>query len=282
MSVDTLLIALLIVGVLQGILEWLPVSSEAFIFIILLLFDVPAQMALIIAILMHLPTGFAAILYYRNDYFEAIRNLASLKFDPITRFLVIGTLFTALSAVPIYFALKIFLAHLEATIKIASLVIFILIGIAMITTAIYASRTVSVIKHKNLWQITFKDSAITGFLQGFAIIPGVSRSGTTIATLLWRGLNQEDSLRGSFLLGGIISIASFFFLYLSADINPHIIPIHYYIVPMISAFAISLLSIDFLVKLAGRISYPKFLLLMGTLILSLSIIALLIINYPSF
>ncbi len=178
---------LLILGVFQGIFEWLPVSSEGQLYLLGRLMGVESVKALSAAIFLHLGTSLAAFLYYGKDYLRALRGGEGLVF------LVVGTLSSLVTAAPIYFLLENVTMY-EDLLSIAVGLILILVGVLLRKAETSVGRK----KRPDL-----RDSLVTGLAQGLALMPGVSRSAVTISVLMLRGLDLESSLKYSFMLGGI-------------------------------------------------------------------------------
>jgi len=271
MNIDVALLAIFIIaGIMQGTLEWLPVSSEALVFLFLIFCGVEEQAALVLAIMFHLPTGIASILYYRRAYRDAIIDITKLKFSGVSRYLVLASIATLLSAVPLYFILRWIINYLgRETLERAAIIIMIIIGCVMLATGfmIGGSKPVGT---KRLVDATDRDSLFIGMVQGFAIFPGVSRSGVTMAALVYRGFDKEDSLNGSFILCGVASIGAFLFVMLVDGSIKWIFNI-YIGASMFVSFVLSLLTMNLLVEIAGRLKYGVFLRLIGGIMIVLGL-----------
>lgn len=179
---DTL--TLIIMGVIQGIFEWIPISSQGIITIILTLLGNNPIEAMNYAIFLHGGTALAAIIYYRKEFKEMLTK------GKLLGFIVTVTLLTLVIAAPLY----LFFNYAN---EIGGLLFVSGIGVALIITGtIQSKKKVIGVKEKP----SRKDAIITGIMQGFSIIPGISRSGMTISTLLFRGFKGETAIKLSFLL----------------------------------------------------------------------------------
>jgi len=176
-------------GVLQGILEWLPVSSEGQTMLVMLNFmQIDPADAITVAIFLHIGTMFAVLIKFRRE-FVTMLNLDS----KLLKVIIVATLSTAITAVP----LLIFIKDLLATGEVAN----ILIGVMLILTGIMLGIQKRMgNSYRTLDEITTRDMVFAGLAQGFSIIPGISRSGTTITVLLMCGIKQELALKLSFLM----------------------------------------------------------------------------------
>jgi undecaprenyl-diphosphatase len=182
----------LILALIQSVLEWLPVSSEGFIVLTSVnLFGSQASDALRIALYFHLGTALAVLFKYRKEYI----NVVLLKDKKLLRLLVVSVLSTAIVAIPLKYLLESFFTE-----KPAGLVVTLVTGVALIVTGWLlqygSTRTHRLeLDDRKLW-----DEIGLGIVQGFAILPGISRSGTTYTYLLARGFDKEDAFKMSFLI----------------------------------------------------------------------------------
>ncbi|NMA30278.1 MAG: undecaprenyl-diphosphate phosphatase, partial [Candidatus Methanofastidiosa archaeon] len=171
------LIELIIVGAIQGFLEFLPVSSSGNVTLILMNFlKLNPSESFSLSIFLHLGTLLAVLVYFREDIIDILRNITT---DKTSHFLIVSTILTGVVGVPIYLILKSIFDSI--TINLGSIAI----GLFLIATGIilkYRSETgFKKVEDSNIWDMIF-----AGISQGISIIPGISRSGITLATLLGR------------------------------------------------------------------------------------------------
>ena len=121
------IIQAIILGIIQGIFEWLPISSEGQSMLILInAFQMDVDEALSVAIFMHLGTSFAVMIKFREEF----KSIISGKNHELTRIIVISTVCTGLTGLPLYFILKsTFTGGIAATLLIG--VLLILTGIIL-------------------------------------------------------------------------------------------------------------------------------------------------------
>jgi undecaprenyl-diphosphatase len=258
------LIQAIVLGIVQGVTEWLPISSKAMVSLVLITFfnpDVSLSEAVYYAIWLHIGTLFAVVLYYRDQVVRIIRNLphylsnvhARSGYNRLTTFLVIATFCTGLVGAPLtVFGLD--------KIHITGSIAFVFIGILLIVTGLFqkiARRTVSANK-----SMSVKDALLVGIIQGFAALPGLSRSGLTVSTLLLRRYAPTDALNLSFLL--------YIPAVIGAEIGLQLLKggIYYSIYALIAiivAFAFGLLTISVLLKIAERVDFSYFAIFIGVL-----------------
>jgi len=168
----------LVLGVIQGLTEFLPVSSSAHLVLIQSLFPSFSQPGVLFDVILHLGTLFAILFYFRKDLFK-------LSFSYL-KFIVIATI----PAVVVGFF---FSDQIELLFKNIRLV-----GAALILSAIF--NFISDRKQKASSLLNNKNSLIIGIFQALAITPGVSRSGSTIFAGVVSGLDRKEAARFSFLL----------------------------------------------------------------------------------
>jgi undecaprenyl-diphosphatase len=242
----------ILLGLVQGLGEFLPISSSAHLIIVPWLFNFPDP-GLSFDVALHFGTLIAVVLYFWKDFLEIIRvtffpkatnykwiNIAYSKnlFWLLVIATVPGAIFGVLleSKAETVFRKPLLIA---ATLSIMGLLLYL--------TDKYAAHK------KNISEVTKKDSVLVGLSQAVAIIPGVSRSGATITTGLFLGLNRESAARFSFLLSApiifgatILKLKDLF----SAG-TPEIIAI---VVAAVSGY----FAIVWMLKFISRVSYKIF------------------------
>ncbi|MCM8780255.1 MAG: undecaprenyl-diphosphate phosphatase [Candidatus Omnitrophica bacterium] len=181
------MIKYILLGIVQGLTEFLPVSSSGHLVILQNIMGLRGKELATITFL-HLATALALVIFFAKDIIKALRDLRLIIF------IIIVTFITGVIAI----TGKDFFEQLFSSVKVVSVSI-IVTGIILI----FASW----LKQDDK-QAGAKDAVILGFVQGLAIIPGISRSGTTITTLLFRGLSRQNAFRLSFLAAIPVIIAA--------------------------------------------------------------------------
>jgi undecaprenyl-diphosphatase len=192
-----------ILGALQGIFEWLPVSSEAVVTLTMTrLFGSGVMESVNAAIWVHTGTMLAATVYFRDEILGLIDISWKNKHDPrkilrassetsVIRFLFISTLITGALGGSIYvFGLKELVGR--------PMLFSAITGFALILTGLV--RLYRTEESRVFTDVSDTDSVLVGVLQGLAVLPGVSRSGSTVFGFFLRDFNAEDSFRLSFLM----------------------------------------------------------------------------------
>ncbi|RJQ25177.1 undecaprenyl-diphosphate phosphatase [Candidatus Parcubacteria bacterium] len=173
-----------ILGIIQGLSEFLPISSSGHLVLFQKLFGLK-EGVVTFDIALHLATLIAVIVVLWKDALEIIRKPLS----KMTFLIIAGTIPTFIIGAAFS---DLFEKLFESGISLGFE--FILTGLVLW----YADSVRS--KNKGLEKTTYIDAAIIGVAQGIAILPAVSRSGFTIAGALFRGLNREFALKFSFLM----------------------------------------------------------------------------------
>ena len=242
----------IILGLVQGLGEFLPISSSAHLVLVPWLLNFPDP-GLSFDVALHFGTLLAVVLYFWKDFLEIIGatffpQAKSYKLTPnnysssLFWLLVIATLPGA-----------IFGALLESKAESAFRnPLLIAATLSIMGLVLYLADSYAIHK-KNITEITKKDSLLIGLSQAVAIIPGVSRSGTTITTGLFLGLSRESAARFSFLLSAPIIFGATILKikHLASAGTPEIIAI---IVAAVSGY----FAISWMLKFISKVSYKIF------------------------
>ena len=175
-------------GIIQGLTEWLPVSSTAHLKIAQHLMNL--EVTPLLDVTLHLGTLIVVVFYFRKDIKDILVALVHLDFTSengrLIPLIIVATIPTGIIGV-------LYAEFLEQTFQT-----LLIIGITFLigATWLWTSR----LGKENVSTITPLTAFIMGVAQGLASFPGLSRSGTTISTGLMRGLKRETAFRFSFLL----------------------------------------------------------------------------------
>ena len=192
-----------VLGLLQGLVEWLPVSSEGVVAgVYALIFDASFDEAVGFALWLHVGTVPSVLIALRRDIVTIVREvIARPKVpSPTVRFLVVATLVSGVVGLPL-------LLTVSAISSVGGTVATGLIGCFMLVTG-YVQLRRSESDEQTGKEVTLVDSLLVGVAQGLAVIPGLSRSGMTVAALLSRRVNRKRALTLSFLLSVPASLAA--------------------------------------------------------------------------
>ncbi|MDP7627097.1 MAG: undecaprenyl-diphosphate phosphatase [SAR202 cluster bacterium] len=254
----------ILLGLIQGITEWLPVSSEGLVTAsATFLLDKSLEDAIGISLWLHLGTALAALFSFKVEILKLTKGFIGNPscFKGEIGFLFLGTAVSALIGLPLLlFAGEIFLS--DPT-KNGIQTFTALIGIFMIVTGVILLRSKRSGKRKRNDSGTI-DAMLTGTAQGFSVLPGLSRSGLTVSVLLARGMDRRDALTLSFLLSIPAGIGAGLYTVFSTGII--LSPEHLVAVGM--SFITGLVTIRILLKLADRINFGVFVISVGMLLAS--------------
>ncbi len=179
-------------GVIQGATEFLPISSSGHLFLVNSILGGANKIAFFVWL--HLATLFAVLVFFYRDV------LVVLKKKSIVLSIALATLITFLMAMGIdkFFGVYFGERHL------------IFFGF-MVTAFFLLSSRYSIEGKRSFDDFTLKEAFFFGIVQGVAIFPGVSRSGTTITLLMRRGFSPEVSFRVSFLASIPVILGAFMY-----------------------------------------------------------------------
>jgi undecaprenyl-diphosphatase len=266
---DISLLESIVLGIIQGIAEWLPISSQALIALAKIhLFGAGDTSEIIeLAIFLHLGTFFAALIYLRHDVTRLLEGLfnwnrAEQQTKIELRFLIIVTIISGILG----FALLKLIDNINGLLS-SGQALTLLIGIALLITAwLQLSKKEKGTRAIN--DIKTRDGILLGVAQSLSIIPGISRSGITVASMLFQKIDGYQALRLSFLMSLPIVLGANILLNFSEITNINATSI----VALAVAFISGLATIHWLLKLAHSINFGWLALIFGTL----SIIAVVI------
>ena len=257
-------------AIIQGITEFLPISSSGHLLLIAQLFDRPEH-NLQIDVAVHFGTLLAVVLFYRKDlyflisgFYENIKQNFNHKDAIFFRLLVIATLPVVLAGLILK---STGLIHELRSLRVVGcgMVIF---GVILYIADKYGSKN----RLKSDW--TQKDAFIMGFWQAFALIPGTSRSGNTISGGLFQGFSRVSCVNLSMIMSIPTILAST--LLLSFDLikvdfknsNATVL-----LSASLISFLAAILALTLLVRFVKNFNFTPFVIyrvILGTLIIYLS------------
>lgn len=233
-------------GILQGITEFLPVSSSGHLILLEHLMGLK-EVPMIYDIALHVASLLAVLMFFRHkviSLFKSVFDVTAKNEHRYIIFLIASTLVTGLMV----FVTKpviLFLRHTPSYLSIC----FVITAVFLITAQLLMK------KGDPQKEISFKDALIIGFFQGIAVLPGVSRSGSTISAGLIRKLSGDKAVEYSFMLS-IPAILGAFVME-SGDGALGNIELTVLVAGFIAAFLASLLSLKFLVFMIRKTAlYP--------------------------
>ena len=305
----------LILGILQGLFEWLPVSSEGQLVIVLVnFFKISPEVATALALFAHIGTALVVIVYYRKEFKNMLNvclsyigiKTSDINFKEynrhllLTRNVILVTIFTLPTALPSLIVFEDVTKAIsdQSNISIPAL-ITLAIGILLVVTGfiLYFRRTsvaedVEFSFKRSFEDLTIKEAIILGLLQGFSALPGISRSAITITYLLLGAkLNQDESLRGSFIVAVPVSLGAGFLDVLRGKILFESNGLFYYntngvlqiaidylgmVIIILTAFVVGFLTLRAFLDLAKKVDFDKFVIGFGLIAIGAVVLGILL------
>jgi undecaprenyl-diphosphatase len=241
----SLLIAILL-GLIQGITEFLPVSSSGHLNLISKIFGIQNDI-IFISVMLHFATLFAVVFAFRKQIWEMIKHPLSKE--------AINLYIATIPTVLLVLFYKTCLDNFFSNQKLLPFG-FLITAILLLFTFFMAGN-----KFQNKEKPIEKKSAfLMGFAQGFAVLPGISRSGSTICTGLLSGEKREETTKFSFILSIPIILASVVYELVTEDVSSvfsleMITPL---VFSFITAFIVGIASIKFMLKIMKNAKYYWF------------------------
>ena len=234
-------LVLFVLCLVQGLTEFLPVSSSGHLLLFSQLFGINDN-NLLLNLFLHIATLVAVIIVYR----KVILKILKKPFQPLTFKLLLST------SITLVFAFAYELLNIDKYVTHFYGFCFLITSILLFVTHKFQKRA-SVVSANP--EITYKSATLVGFVQGLAVLPGISRSGSTICSLLLSGNNEEKSAEYSFLLSIPIIIGGFVFELIKienfAEVFATTSPLSI-IFAFVFTFAVALLSLKLTLKLLKK------------------------------
>lgn len=194
----------IVLGLAQGLAEFLPISSSGHLALLQYFFDVSAENVLPFAVLLHFGTLVSVFIVYWKDIVELVKELGAVISDifrgrglrinanPVRRLgfmIIVATIPTAVIG----------LLFNDAFAALYLSLVSIGIGLLITGTILFVAERMSR-SNKTVKEMKFRNAVFVGIMQGIAICPGISRSGSTLFGGLISGLNKEFAVKFAFLI----------------------------------------------------------------------------------
>lgn len=228
----------IVLGAAQGIFEWVPISSEGIVALLAKFWQInlnPVDLALFL----HLGTLLAVLVYFRADF----KDILLLRDKKMFRFLFIATC----ASLALGFLLYQFVHNMALGNSL-----LLLTGFGLLATAFFQKKKNRVFLQGD------KLALFVGILQGLSIVPGLSRSGSTIFGLSFGESEPKKILKVSYLMSAPVVLASTLYLLLE---NPPLASSGW--LGFCVAFVVGFLSLRFMLRIAEKINFFKFALVFG-------------------
>lgn len=247
------LIQSLILGAIQGITEFFPISSTAHLVLLPWFFSWKDE-GLAFNVALHMGSLIAIIYYFRSDWSLIIREFLKCLFkfnfsdNPSGRmglYLIIATIPGGLAGI-------LFESYASGILRNP---LYIAFSLSFFGVLLYASDRFSK-KNKSTDEMSLTDCLIIGVSQAFAIIPGVSRSGVTITGAMFRGYKRDEAAKFSFMLAAPLIAGAGVFE--SRHLDPASVLSVPFIAGIVASAVFAFLAIKYLLRFVRRRSYTVF------------------------
>ena len=235
----------IILGIIQGLTEFLPVSSSGHVELGSVIFQAVTSENLLFITVIHGATSLSTIVVYREDIGVIIKDLFKFRMNDSTRF----TLKILFSTIPVLILGLFFIEEVENLFggRIG------LVGTMLIVTSVLLLFANYARNQKQ--EITFSKAFIIGIAQALAVVPGISRSGATISTSLLLGVERDKATRFSFLMVLIPIIGAMLLDILSMIQEPDLtkgISVPILVSGFIAAFITGIIACKWMIKIVNK------------------------------
>ncbi len=232
----------IILGIVQGLTEFLPVSSSGHLELAKWIMndDSAAEESMLMTVTLHAATALSTIVIFRKDILEILKGLFQFKNNEAFQF----SLKIIISMIPAAFVGLFFNDLIESFFNGQ----IILVGCMLLLTGVllyFADRA----KHTDK-KVSFTDAIIVGIAQAIAILPGISRSGATISTSVLLGIDREKAARFSFLM--VVPLILGKMVKDAGDINNETMNLTALFFGFIAAFVTGLIACVWMIRLVKK------------------------------
>jgi len=248
------LLQTLILAIIQGITEWLPISSSGHLAIVQKYFAIDESAILLFDIVVHVGTIFVVLITFRKDVRDTLKAFFRRDFESeegkLSLFIIVGSMPTAI--------IGFLLLYYDIVEKILlSEHIYVIVGSAFLVTGIFLYA----FKHvKDGKELNYLNSLLIGIAQGIATIPGISRSGFTIATGLSRKVKREKVFKYSFLLSipAVLGAMAATIIKENEKLTVSSVDVSFIVLGAITSFVVGYISLQLLQKIFMKQNFHLF------------------------
>lgn len=231
----------IILGLIQGLTEFLPVSSSGHLTIAKALFGIETS-DLSFEIAVHAATVLATVVVFRKEILRLLQGLFKFKYNDETKYI----LMICVSMIPVFVVGMFFKDYVEDL--FGSGLIIVAIGLSITACLLFLSDHIG----RRNEEISFKSAFWMGVAQAVAVIPGLSRSGSTIATGLMCGVRKESVAQFSFLMVMVPILGEAFLDLVGGDAADSLVGGSQLLLGFVSAFISGLFACKFMIAVVRR------------------------------
>ena len=231
--------ALVVLGFVQGVCEFLPISSSGHLVLLSKIFGI--EDSLFVSIILHVATLLSVVVVMRKEIWQLLRH----PFSKESISLALATISTCVVAI-------LLMPLINASFEGVWLPIFFLLSAVIL---FFVGR-----KSKSGGEITYKRAVFIGLAQGLAIFPGLSRSGTTISAGMVSGGGRKESAKFSFLISLPIIVGSLVMELYKIIIRGQAISVNPIgiILSFIISFIVGIICIKYMLKMTNNVAFKYF------------------------
>ena len=246
-------IQIIVLAVVQGLTEFLPISSSGHLVLVPYLVDWTDQ-GLAFDVAVHFGSLLAVVAFFREDIAGLLRGGVQLLGGDVKSPQPYMALAIGLGAIPAAIAGLLFASWIEANLRDPSIIVYTLAGygVLMALADRYARR------ERGIAEVRIRDALLIGIAQALALVPGTSRSGITITAGRLLGFERQDAARFSFLLSApVILLAT---LFKGAELILGDTPVAWseLALGVVVSAIVAYLSIEFFMRFVTRIGLAPF------------------------
>ncbi|RLF22460.1 MAG: hypothetical protein DRN15_05490 [Thermoprotei archaeon] len=250
-------------SMLQGVLEWLPVSSSGQVMILLTkIMNFSLIDAYRLSLALHLGSGLAAMICYTDELRKSFWSLMRRELDENMKIMLVPTM----TSLPIaYLVYAMYSSLIPATSHEWGML---LVGVLLVVTGLFM-LTARWIRMRCRDRVAKKDLILIGIVQGFTVLPGLSRSGVTTSVLMILGYPPSLALKVSFLMAiPVLLLASLYQLTTGEYMEPLQL-----MMSCITCALMGVMTMKSMIKLAKRAPIHYFVIAYGVLTVILNVFA---------
>lgn len=247
------LIQVVILAIVQGLTEFLPVSSSGHLVLVPYLFAW-ADQGLAFDVAVHFGSLAAVCIYFRKDMASILAGGMRFLGDNITTPESRLAQAIALGTVPAALAGLLFASWIEANLRDPLVIVYTLSGFGILMAI--ADRVGR--RERNISGVGFRDAVIIGFAQALSLVPGTSRSGVTITAARFLGFGRQDAARFSFLLSAPVIFLAAMYKLVALILDDAAVAWGQLGLGALLACVVAYLSIEFFMRIVTRIGLAPF------------------------
>jgi len=243
----------IILAIVQGLTEFLPISSSGHLVLVPVFFGWTDQ-GLAFDVAVHFGSLIAVMLFFRKDILALLRGSVQVLGANVATTEARMALGIALGTIPAALAGLMFVDWIEANLRSPAVIVFTLSGYAILM--VLADRLGR--RNRDISGIRIKDAVLIGVAQALALVPGTSRSGVTITAAMALGFERQDAARFSFLLAVPVILLASVYSFIGLLRTEATVAWGQLAIGVVVSAIVAYLSIEFFMRFVSRIGLLPF------------------------